>query len=234
MFRFLFLRAVAVVASLVFLAAPVIHAATDTKRPGPKDAYGLRLDRGRILFDVGCTDAFNTPATTVNVNLTTLGNWGTMDTAVNPDRNINDAVQTSGSADGWCDSSPWIMKGALTGAGTVYLGPLKNIPPQGFMLEWNFTAVAGNYSYFFCHKSSYDTSYCRTEGGNSAIATTGDLTAEITPGVPAAPSQYSAFDNFWFVQGRPTYLRINFAAAGAYTFSIATVPVMPYYTEGGE
>lgn len=233
MIRLLFVRAAAVVASLIFIAT-VAFGATDTKRPvGGLSSDGLRMNRTRILFDSGCTDSFNTPATTVNVNLTNLANWNSMATAVNPDRNINDATQTSGSADGWCDSAPWIIKGTTTsGNNTVYLGPFKSIPNAGFMLEWNFSAAAGNYQFFFCHKAAYDTSVCRTEGGNAAIATTGDLTAEISP-FPPVSSQYSTFDNFWFVD-RPTYMRITFASAGTYTFMLATTPVIPYYMQRGE
>lgn len=234
MIRLLFLRTAAVVASLIFLAGPSFGA-TDTKRPvGGLSADGFRLDRARIWFDSGCTDSFNTPATTVNVNLTTIANWNSMATAVNPDRNVNDATQTSGSADGWCDSSPWIMKGSLTGAGTVYIGPFKTIPYQGFLLEWNFSAAFGNYSFFFCHKSLLDTTLCRQDGGNAAIATTGNLVADITPGNPGAASQYASFDNFWFVQNRPSYLQLTLAGAGAYTFSVATEPVLPYYESRGD
>lgn len=227
-------RSAAVLASLIFFAAASYAVPILTKPSGGRDLTGLRYDRPRLIVDVTCTDSFNTPATTVNVDVRTLTNVDTMAEAVNPDRNINDAVQTSGSADGWCDSQPWVMKGAHTGTGTIFFGPLKNVPYQGFLLNWNFTAAFGNYQFSFCHKNLYDVAVCQQDGTMTATASLGAQLGEVTPITSSAGSQYTSFDNFWFPQGREFYMRLNFAAAGAYTYSVEIVPLIPYYLQRGE
>lgn len=235
MFRFMFLRAAALVASIIFIVGPSFGAGITTKPVGGRDLTGFRLDRPRALFENGCTDSFNVPATTVGVDVRTLTNWDTMAEAINPDKNINDAVQTSGSADGWCDSYPWVIKGSVTGAGLVYIGPLKTFPYQGFLVEANYAAAAGNYQYAICHKATYDVSVCRNDGLTTAVSTTAsNLVWDFVPTFSNSASQYSVADNFWFPEGRDAYLTINFASAGAYTFGLGLLPVVPYYEHRGD
>ena len=56
------------------------------------------------------------------------------------------------------------------------------------------------------------------------------IQAEIAP-VNAAPSTWATFDNFYFVQGRPMYLRLATTGAGVFTFGLETLPILPFYEE---
>lgn len=116
---------------LRFLLALVLVAAFASPALADATSPGTRLDRPRLLFDAGCTDSFDVPAVTVTTDILVETNWDTIAEAVNPDQNLGDAVQTSGSADGWCDATPWVISGTRITAGDedLYIGPL--ILPRG-------------------------------------------------------------------------------------------------------
>lgn len=121
------MRLLAILASLIaFVAVPSIASAADYF-----DMYP-----GKVIFDAICTDLYDTPAVTVTTDITTGANWDTYSEAINPDLNLNDDVQTSGTPDGWCDSQPWIIKGDFTFAADedMFIGPIR-YPTEG--LYWN-------------------------------------------------------------------------------------------------
>ena len=234
MIRSLFLRTAAVVASLLFLAPVAMAQFNPSGIRGSKSLSGMDLTRARVWVDQTCTDAFNTPATTTNINLTTVANWDTVLEPINPDKNIGDAVQTSGSADGWCDTTPWVIKGTFTmGASqTLWLGPFYNVPKQGFVMNWDFDAIITNYQWLFAYRTGLNNGVNGVQflGGQTASTTLGPIQAEIAP-VNAAPSTWATFDNFYFVQGRPMYLRLATTGAGVFTFGLETLPILPFYEE---
>ncbi|MEE8386107.1 MAG: hypothetical protein V3S01_09335 [Dehalococcoidia bacterium] len=87
-------------------------------------------------LDPDCTDTNDTPAATTAVDLTTLTTWDTLAEAVNPWLNRNDAVQSSGSADGFCDGEPWKIAGDITTTTEhqyFYVGPIQ-LPAEGVYL----------------------------------------------------------------------------------------------------
>lgn len=133
------LRVAAIVASFLFVALPV-HAA-----PGD---LGFDLTKPRILFETACTDSNDTPATTVNIDLTNTDNWDTVQEAINPDRNLRDAVQVSGSADGWCDAKPWVVKGLfnVTTAQDMWFGPI-HVNPSGVYISTNMNNIGTNWAW---------------------------------------------------------------------------------------
>lgn len=243
MFRSLFLRGAAVVASLIFLVPPAFAAFDSQGIRTTKSRTGMDLSHARVWVDVGCTDSFNVPNTTWATrtslaSLTTVANWDTMEEAVNPDENIGDAVQTSGSADGWCDATPWVIKGSFTmGASqNLFLGPFLNIPKQGFLIGHDFDTIVTNYSFWIGYRSglgiSGSTGVFQSYIGHSAATSLTSNIAEVTPITASLGSQYVAnFDNAWFVQGRRQYLNIRTTGAGAFTFSMETVPLQPFYEE---
>lgn len=89
------------------------------------------------IFDSDCTDSFSLPAPPVATDLTITNNWDTVAEAIDPSLNKDAPAQTSGSADGWCDATPWIIKLSHThGADEdVFVGPFK-MPAEGFY--WQF------------------------------------------------------------------------------------------------
>lgn len=236
MFRSLFLRGAAVVASLIFLVSPAFAGFDSNGIRGSRVELGMDLTRPRVWADQTCTDSFGTPATNegaVNV----LANVDTMEEAINPDNNIGNATQTGGSADGWCDSTPWVMRGTLTmGASqNVFFGPFYNTPKQGFILSYDFDAIITNYRWWIGHRSGLNVTgsvgVFTTDIGQTVSTTLGPIQHEITPGNAGGPSQYGTFDNAWFVQGRKMYLNLATTGAGVFTFGLETIPVMPYYEE---
>lgn len=234
MISFLY-RSAAVLASLIFLTAPALAAFDSSGIRASKSPSGMDLTRPRVWVDQTCTDSFNTPATTTNVNLTTVANWDTMLEAINPDKNIGDAVQTGGAADGWCDTTPWVIKGTFTMGATqvLWFGPFSNIPKQGFNLIWDFDAIITNYQWFFSYTTGINSGTANSflnHGGMTASTTLGPLQAEISP-FPPSGSQFAAFDNFWFMQGRKQFLKLTTTGAGVFTFGLETVPFLPYYEE---
>jgi hypothetical protein len=231
MIRSLFLRWAAVAASLIFLAPAAMGQTVLGKSTSP----GLRFDRPRVIFDRSCTDTFNVPATTVNVNVATIANWDTLAEAVNPDRNVLDAVQTSGSADGWCDSRPWIIKGTFApgGATQVYVGPIQNFPKQGVHMFWNAQLAPGNYQHWFGVNVNMDSAgavFHTLAALTAAAASLGPINYNISP-VAVGGSQYVAFERFQVPVGVPLYYRLNFAGAGAYSASMMVTPLLEYYEE---
>lgn len=242
MLRSLFLRTAAVVASLIFLAPQAFAGFDSSGIRGSKSTAGMDMTRARVWADQTCTDTFNVPNTTWATrtglaSLTTVANWDTMEEAVNPDENIGNAVQISGTADGWCDSTPWVIKGSFSmGASqSLFLGPFLNTPKQGFILAYDFDAIVTNYRWWIGHRSGLNVSGAvgvfQTDIGQTASTTLGPIQHEITPGNAGSPSQYGTFDNAWFVQGRKMYLNLATTGAGTFTFGLETIPVMPYYEE---
>ncbi len=157
------LRFVAIIFSLVFMATAV-HAEADF----------LDLRISRVLFDATCTDTEDTPATTVNVDVSTLSNWDSLAEMINPDRNKRDAVQTSGSADGWCDAKPWIIKGSWTAASdrNLFIGPIL-LPNTGFYTLIDFTTIATDWAWLWQIRSDVDAL------SNFTIGTLGSSTAVV-------------------------------------------------------
>lgn len=232
MFRSVLFKGFAALCSLIFLASPASAAFDGSGIGGKKNLEGMDMSRARVWVDQTCTDSFSVPATTVNVNLTTVGNWDAMNEAINPDKNIGNAVQTSGSADGWCDSTPWVIRGTFTmGASqNLFLGPFRNIPKQGFNLVWDFDAIITNYAWWFGYATGINLGSYRDLGGMAASTTLTTLQAEIIP-TTWSSSVFSTFDNFQFIQGRPQYLRLATTGAGVFTFGLETIPFLPYYEE---
>ena len=222
MFNRLLFRGLAAVCSLIFLAS-----AAEARNANP---LGMRTDRPRHFIDRDCTDIYNVPATTDGTVLTTLTNWDTMAEAVNPDANLDDAVQTSGSADGWCDSEPWKIKGAYTSgaSSSVFVGPLI-VDGNGFFLTWYFPTIVTSYQFFFGYSPELAPTSFRQLGGSAALTSTIVNLAEILPihatSASATSSQYTAFDNFFWPSGRPIYLQITTTGAGAFAYDVEIVPI---------
>lgn len=238
MIRLLFLRAAAVVASVIFFSMPALAGFDSGGIRTSKSTAGMDMTRPRVWVDQTCTDTFNVPATTTNVSLTTVANWDTMEEAINPDKNIGDAVQTSGSADGWCDTTPWVIKGTFTmGASqNLFFGPLLNIPKQGFLIDYDFDAAITTYGWWFGFRSGLNVSgsvgFFQPYAGQTGVATLGPTISDVSPITSSAGSQYQVnFDNAWFVQGRSQYINLRTTGAGVFTFGMETLPLMPYYEE---
>lgn len=238
MFRSLYIRAAAVVCSLIFIA-PAAFAAFDTNAyHKARNLSGMDVSRPRVWIDQTCTDSFNVPNTTWATrtgltNLTTVANWDTIVEAVNPDQNIGDSVQASGTADGWCDAQPWVIKGTFTmGASqTLWLGPFMNIPRGGFYMNYDFDAIVTNYGWVFAYTTglNYGVNGVQFLGGNSGITTLGPVHVEVGP-VNQANSVITTFENFFFPL-RPMYLRLSTTGAGVFTFGLETLPIKPFYEE---
>lgn len=212
------LRLVAVVASIVSISSVALA-----------EVSALRLDRPRILFDSDCTDSYSVPATTVNLAVNTLTTWDSLVEAINPDRNRQDAVQTSGSADGWCDATPWIMKGSITtGADTnLWLGPFI-APDLGFFLSYQFSALATTYSFDVWYKLPWSTNT------GDILMSFADSNSTAALGVPYGPydptnSQLTGGDNMAFPSGMVFYLMLDLNGAGTFTFDAASNPIKNFY-----
>ncbi|MEE8386110.1 MAG: hypothetical protein V3S01_09350 [Dehalococcoidia bacterium] len=125
-------------------------------------AQGItRLDRTPIELMTACTDSFDTPATTDGTNLATIANWDTEAEAVDPSANINDAVQTTGSADGWCDARPWVIEmttnETLAGSKSQFIGPF-TFPAQGVhtLIECDVTGRPSNMEFHWRLQNPWD------------------------------------------------------------------------------
>lgn len=222
MIRLLLTKAGAVLASLVFLMVAASPSVAVEK---------LIFDRSQTLFDSDCTDTFSVPATTVNVNLTTTTNWDTFAEAVNPALNKDDAAQTSGSADGWCDATPWIMKGTFTIAADeeLYIGPF-GVPPTGFYLFWDFSSIGTTYSFDLGYKTPW-----------AAVWDDFMLFADSTVTSPIF-AYYGPTDNNLSVSVDPSfgpfpsgldyYLFIDLNGVGTFTWDMTVQPSQPFFSRG--
>ncbi|MEE8386111.1 MAG: hypothetical protein V3S01_09355 [Dehalococcoidia bacterium] len=125
--------------SLILLFALPSHAVYD-------------LGEKRIqLMSATCTDSNDTPATTSGQDLTTTTNWDFQGGTEMPDPSLNleDAEQVSGSADGWCDTTPWViaMNAVVEGGDvTQVIGPFI-YPAQGWYVFQECDSVGTDLNY---------------------------------------------------------------------------------------
>lgn len=133
----------------------------------PAAALDLTDPLGRLVFDSDCTDSFDTPAVSVTTDILTHTNWDSISEAIDPDANLGDATQTSGSADGWCDSTPWVISGAITTTASrdLYVGPV-SIDGNGLMLSVRSNPNVTSYQTIFMFDSA-------DEGVQDAYMSTG-------------------------------------------------------------
>lgn len=209
----------AFVTSLVLLLAAPAWAAPDY----------FDLYVSKRLFDSDCTDSFNVPATVTGSILDT-NDWDTPAEAINPDLNRRVGVQTSGSADGWCDSDPTLAKGTISVAGAaeaLYFGPV-NMPPQGLLLPWNFSTVVTNYSWDFIYTPLWDTTFARNYMSMTNITTTGALQMLVGP-LTETSAQISASDAAPIPSGVPLYLRVDLVGTGSWVVDAELHPLKNFY-----
>jgi hypothetical protein len=114
------------------------------------------------LLDADCTDSYDTPAPFGDATVVSNeNNWNTFAKAVDIMSNYSSAVQTSGSADGWCDATPWVINGSITMSSNedLFLGPFR-FPGSGVAYRSIFTSLAGSGAYDIIHmtQNSFNTS----------------------------------------------------------------------------
>ena len=190
----------------------------------------FQLDRVQWLFDSDCTDANDTPATTVNVAVNDLANWNTLGEAIDPSLNENDAVQTSGSADGWCDDAPYRIRGnwTTTGNQTVLIGPVR-VPDSGFAVVQDWTSVGTDYSWDF----SYQPPWAATTANWSQIndsTTTGDTVGLISP-LTETSGNIVSHGAANFPAGMLYYLKLDLDGAGTWTVDASFHPLRSHYQD---
>lgn len=202
----------------------LVSAAPALAGPG---SSGLDLSVPRLIFDQDCTDLYDVPATTVNVDLTTTANWDTVEEAINPDLNKHDAPQTSGSPDGWCDSTPVVIKGSLTigAVEDLWIGPLR-APGQGFYQQYKFDTVVTNYSTDYMIQTLWDPGVTRAFALSADGSSTAVVTQLVGPGTEVS-SQIGTFETAPLPR-TDIYLVIDLNGAGAWAFNFGTIPAIPY------
>lgn len=186
-------------------------------------AQALDLSPGRQFFSATCTDTNDTPATTVNVDVSDLTNVDGFNEAVDPDLNLGDAAQTSGSADGWCDDTPWIIKADWTTAGNsgIYVGPLTGFSREGIFFLVEITAMtATDYSFDLVFEVPWDATDFHTWHKSADLTdTTG--TQFIPLGAREDTSSGSEVTDWGvFPSGLPIYLKFDMDGAGNFDFDV--------------
>lgn len=193
-------------------------------------AYDLTKVTVIATDDSDCVDLYDEPATTSGVDLTTTNNWDTQAEAVNPGLNVNDAVQTSGSPDGWCDSAPWIIDATgivLAADEDLYIGPVI-WPGQGAYVNFHVGTLTGTnialrwgidspYGYAPFGPVPTDTVF-----SGSAITSAGQLLYYVGPDTESS-SQVTSIDSGPIPTGG-LYIRIDMNGAGTFAFDLGVAP----------
>lgn len=180
--------------------------------------------------DSDCVDLYDEPATTSGVDLTTTSNWDTQAEAVNPGLNVRDAVQTSGSPDGWCDSAPWIIDATgivLAGDEDLYIGPVL-WPSQGAYVNFQVGTITGTN---IALRWMIDSPYGYTPFGplptdtlfsGTTITTASQLLYYVGPDAEGS-SQVTGMD-YGPIPTGGLYLRIDMNGAGTFAFDLGVDP----------
>lgn len=193
-------------------------------------ALDLAGDNGsRVLIDADCTDDYDTPATTVG-DITTVTTWDEPSEVIDPDDNLFDSRQTSGSSDGWCDDEPWVIYGVITTGTneTLFIGPV-TYPRRysGFYYSWIMSVIGTSYSFdwmlvppYVSNPANSDLDVLGQIGDTSGTAQNmywvGQLFDEGTDQI--------AGHSFWpWPEGSATLLRLDLNGAASWDLKFATV-----------
>lgn len=187
-----------------------------------------------LLMDEDCTDSFSLDATGraipngVDFAATQTNLFDTIGEAIDPSLNYGYGPQTSGSADGWCDSHPWVLEGDMTFAATeqVFFGPLVTDLP-GFLIATNAVTVGGtNYSVNIYMESSWAADGLIALATTTAATGTGNnLWRFVTLAEGDSSSQITATDPIYYGSNQKVYIRLNNTDAGDLDLNIMIVPI---------
>lgn len=187
-------------------------------------AFALDLSRERVIFSVDCTDTNDVPATTVNIDVSDPNNYDSQSESIDPDRNLGDAVQTSGSSDGWCDATPWVIKGVIVAGSSedLWIGPV-SFAKAGVAVVWDFDAIGTSFS--------VDLTFRRPGFLNTIQAAA--FTDETSPFAgymllgphPVADSLATLAAVQPFMAGAEYFLRVDLNGAFTWQFAIGTYPL---------
>ena len=173
------------------------------------------------IFDQDCADTNDTPATTDGTDVSDVTNWDTRAEAVDVLGNLGDAVQTTGSADGWCDATPWVIKANWTTAGDeeLFIGPFL-LPANGLYIHWSSPTIITDYDIIW----QFDNTWAATETVFASVLnvseSASDLVYLFAPTALAAGHDELDDYNVNPMPNRPLYLQVGLDGAGAWLINM--------------
>lgn len=195
---------------------------------GSEDTIGGVADLGSSTWhfvDSGCTDSFNVPATTDGTDLTDPTAWDSMAEAINPAANVDDAVQTSGVADGWCDDTPWQWTGIVTIAGDeeLYIGPV-SFPTPGLFWFIDVDTIVTDYNIKLNVNAPWSATLARPIAQSGAVTALAIQSGYFGP-TPEGTTQLVGADQSALPAGVNYYIVFDIDGAGAWDLgNFATAP----------
>ncbi|NIR35994.1 MAG: hypothetical protein GWN07_08330 [Actinobacteria bacterium] len=209
-------RLLAAIAVLLFATPALADLESETGRT-----------KGTILFKTlmtsfNCTDSYDTPATTNTTSPLTLANLDTFPEALDFLANLNDAVQTSGSPDGWCDAKPYVTRTEWTPSGTetAFYGPIP-VAADGIRHSWDFGSNPTNYEIAWGIADPADPTAFLPVWDTGVLTDFNVTTYNFGPLVHTA---YSTRDWHSLIPVGELYIRVTFTGGTLVDFHTALIP----------